>query len=685
MRTITTHAAFALVTAAGLTLPALAQNFAHEDLPVRRVALHRSGVAYIEHRGVIDGDTTATLRFDAEAVNDVLKSLVALDLGGGSIEAVGLDAKTPLARRLGAFGVDLRSKPSVAELLDQLRGEEIRLESAINGRTTEGVIMGVESRTAEVGDTDTVHEQAFVSLVTDSGIQSVAIDDIRTFELENSDLARELREALAALASARNDRSATVDLHFTGEGEREVAIGYIHEAPVWKMSYRLVLPEGTSEGPRLQGWAIVENTTDADWEDVLVSLVAGRPVGFTMDLHTPLFVSRPAMPVPFIAGVTPEKYEAAMRSGASLITQSSRSPSHTSDDANAKDSEVITGRFTAFRGAPAQAPAEVEAQGRGEEIGEVFQFTLESPLTIKRGRAAMAPLVSERVEGRRVSIYRRLDGRTHPMRGLEITNSTDVALPAGPVTVFDASAYAGDALLDRVPEGAERLLTYAVDLDVTVAVDSVGTQDTLGLRIEDGVLIERRMSKRRTTHTFVNEDQSRARTILLEHPKWSGAEIIGDDTPVEETESAYRFELDLDAGATGEIVVEEQRVRFERYAVTSVDLDRLLLFVQEGRASQGVLEAVKKAASMQSRINGIERALRELDRERQEIANDQSRIRQNMQRIDRQSDLYARYLRKMTAQEDRLETIAEERASLQSELDATRRELNAYLQDLDVA
>jgi len=675
--------ALALIVTAGLAATSFAQA---TDLPVKRVALHRSGVAYVEHRGVVDGDSTTTLRFDAEAVNDVLKSLVALDLGGGSIEAVGLDTKEPLERRLGAFGVDLRSKPSMAELLDQLRGEQIRLESAINGRTTEGVILGVETRNSEIGDTDEVHQQAYINVVTDSGIQSIALDDLRIFELADPDLARELREALAALAGARNDRSASVDLRFTGDGRREVAIGYIHEAPVWKMSYRLVLPEGTGEGPRLQGWAIVENTTDADWEDVIVSLVAGRPVGFTMDLHTPLFVSRPEMPVPFIAGVTPERYERAMKQ---VLDDRARFGNFVTESQAAVGGERAGDSQPKFqtRRTPlqsAQTPAEVDAQGRGEEIGEVFQFTLESPLTVRRGRAAMAPLVSERVEGRRLSVFRESDGRKHPMRGLEITNSTDVALPAGPVTVFDASAYAGDALIDRVPEGGERLLTYAVDLDVTAAVDRVGSGSVLEVRIDDGMIVERRLSKRRTTYTFINEDRSRARTILLEHPKWGGAEIIGEDRPVEETESAHRFELEVAAGSAGEIVVEEERVDFTRYAITSMDLERLLLLVRDGKASDAVLEAVKKAAAMQSRIHEIQRSLQALEQERQSIFGDQSRIRDNMSRVDRQSDLYARYLRKLNEQEDRLEKIRDQRESLREELEAKQKELSAYLRDLDV-
>ena len=90
---------------------------------------------------------------------------------------------------------------------------------------------------------------------------------------------------------------------------------------MWKTSYRLVLPDTPKEGWQaaqesnaaadrftIQGWAIVENTTDDDWKDVTLSLVSGRPVSFKMDLYEPLYVYRPQIPVPMVPGVMPPPY-----------------------------------------------------------------------------------------------------------------------------------------------------------------------------------------------------------------------------------------------------------------------------------------------------------------------------------------------------------------------------------------
>ena len=113
-----------------------------------------------------------------------------------------------------------------------------------------------------------------------------------------------------------------MDIKLSGEGARNIVVAYVQEMPVWKTSYRLVLPDAKaneekaaadgkakpSDSFTIQGWAIVENTTDEDWNDVTLSLVSGRPVSFTMDLYEPLFLTRPNVPVPTIPGVFPRTY-----------------------------------------------------------------------------------------------------------------------------------------------------------------------------------------------------------------------------------------------------------------------------------------------------------------------------------------------------------------------------------------
>ena len=83
-------------------------------------------------------------------------------------------------------------------------------------------------------------------------------------------------------------------------------MGYIQETPVWKTTYRLVLRD--KEKPFLQGWAIVENTSEEDWNNVNLTLVSGRPISFTMDLYQPLYVPRPVEQLNLYASLRPQVY-----------------------------------------------------------------------------------------------------------------------------------------------------------------------------------------------------------------------------------------------------------------------------------------------------------------------------------------------------------------------------------------
>ena len=143
-----------------------------------------------------------------------------------------------------------------------------------------------------MGDNDVV-ETEYLNLLTGDGLRSVPLASVGRIKLTNEKLDGELRQALAVLALGHATDKKTVTLNFTGQGKRPVQVGYIQQAPIWKTSYRLVLAD--KDAPFLQGWAIVENTTEDDWKDVRLTLVSGRPISFVMNLYQPLYVPRPVV------------------------------------------------------------------------------------------------------------------------------------------------------------------------------------------------------------------------------------------------------------------------------------------------------------------------------------------------------------------------------------------------------
>ena len=679
-----------------------------DELPVTAITLYRSGVGYFERHGLVDGDADIQLTFAADQINDILKSMILLDLDGGRIESVGYGSREPIARRLASFGIDISDNPNMGELLDRLRGAPVRLE--LPSGAVRGIVLGVELRTVpHEGGTYTAK---FVNLVTDAGIKSIDLADLASMTIDDPELAGELNKALAALAEHRADRIKTVDIALRGSGARRIVAAYVHEMPVWKTSYRLVLPDGepnNSKGrrsdaglPTIQGWAIVENTTDEDWIDVQLSLVAGRPISFQMDLYEPLHAYRPMIPVPTVPGVAPRVYsggaqfqqlaelaqmadQSASKSVAARSWQSG-SPSYSmlAVPARARD-EMEAANAMYSLGANALANYAATARAGAIEVGEVFQYRLDSPVTIERQRSAMIPIISTPIQGRRVSIFNRADGSNHPMRGVEITNSTELQLMPGPISVYDGSAYAGDSQIGHVPAGDTRLLAYAVDLSVSAIVKDDGTSTIQGMKIVKGLLETTTRRIQTVTYAFANNDLERERTIIIEHAKVSGWDLVAPQEPAEETDALYRFEVTVKPDDDAALAVRLERVEHTMVALTSMNIETLRYHARRGKVSDKVMAAFREAARIQADINTAQRTISQLDAERDEISRDQSRVRLNMNSIDRRSELYTRYLRKFGEQETRLEQILEQRNAEQKRLEALKKQLQDYLQNLNVS
>ncbi len=681
-----------LASAALLAAPLSISAQPEPTLPVKRIMLYRSGVGYFERAGQVEGDSTVQLRFNTDQINDILKSLVLIDRGGGTVSSVSYGSKEPLDRRLGSFGVNIADNPSMAELLLQLRGAPARLSTADG--PIEGTILGVEAREVASGTDASATRSQFLNLVTSTGLKSVQVDLIASFEILDGALAEELNRALAAVAEYRADSTKMVDLHFTGRGDREVVVGYVHETPVWKTSYRLVLPESDARGSdtvAMQGWAIVENTTDIDWEDVQLGLVSGRPVSFQMDLYQTLFTNRPEVPVPTIPGVAPRAYAAganrALKSLAATPAPSARENSRArfagrggSSQYDAEDSMVNA----ELAYTPASDLSQgVEAQAQAGLVGEVFRYEVSQPVTIERQRSAMIPIINADIAGRRVSIYNPADARAHPMRGIELTNDTDLQLLPGPISVFDGPAYAGDAQINHVGAGDTRLLSYALDLDVGVIVRDDGTNQIQRLRIVDGLIEQTYKQRQRVTYAFENND-SKPRTLIVESPRINNWSLVEPARATEETDGLYRFEIDIDSEASSALTVTQERTYNQSIAVTSLDLPTAIQYRRNGKLSAEVLAAIRDVADRQSRMNEIQRSIQQTDRDVQAIHTEQNRIRSNMNTVNRSTDLYNRYMQKLTTQETLLEDLQEQRAERQRALEGMRNELTQFLRGLNI-
>ncbi|HEX4613067.1 MAG TPA: hypothetical protein VH092_33060, partial [Urbifossiella sp.] len=281
-------------------------------LPVTRVVMFNSGVGYFSRSGEVDGDARVDLAFQELDINDLLKSMVLEDFGGGRVAAVSYDSREPIERTLASFSINLNGDPSLANILQQARGERVEVTTAPTaanqpGQLT-GAIVGIEMQAVAVGQAQMPVQ--VLNLWCAEGVRSVRLQEVQQLRFLNPVIESEFRRALEVLARNHDAQKKAVSVHFAGDGRRRVQVGYVIESPVWKTSYRLVLDAQAKGGkPYLQGWAIVENTTDEDWNGVRMALISGRPISFKMDLYDPLYVPRPTVEPELFASLRPPTYD----------------------------------------------------------------------------------------------------------------------------------------------------------------------------------------------------------------------------------------------------------------------------------------------------------------------------------------------------------------------------------------
>jgi len=671
-------------------------------MPITGVTLYRSGVGSFERQGPIAAGDTVSLRFAQDGINDLLKSMVILD-EQQALRGVSYESNEPLTRQLASFGIDLSGNPSLADLLGRLRGTRITVSS--DDGPISGTILGSETREQAVGESKEPIAVPYINVLTDSGIRSVNLTTVGSVQLQDAGLNAELGKALAALAAHTTDRFKSVSISFAGQGSRTVRIAYVGEMPVWKTSYRLVLP--STEKPKdpslLFGWAIVENSTDDDWSDVRLSLVASQPVSFEMNLSQAMHIERPEVPVPMVAGAAPRVYgdSAAFEAQRELSVAAKRRAGGGGGGEMGRERTPAT----AVTAGPPHAMAldaagmfggnegneelswkkAATAQAEGGSVGESFQYTLRNPVSIARQQSAMLPIISSDVQTRRISIFSPSDGIDHPMRGVELSNSSGQQLIPGPIAVFDGNAYAGDAQIAYMGAGDKRLLAYAVDLDVACAVTNDSSTAIVSVRIVDGFIEETQKVRSSVTYAFKNKDATRGRTLLVESPKSAGWDLIEPKKPASETAQVYRFELEIAADKTASLSVVQEITTRQRLAATGYDIPTLLAHASSGKASSAVVEAVRKIAAMQSAIADVQRKLESDAAERQSIASDQERVRQNMGSIEKGTELYRRYLAKFDEQENRLAELEKSSVELKRQLQQLNEELKRYLNGLNIS
>jgi hypothetical protein len=769
-------------------------------LPVRRVVLYKNGVGYFEHLGHVRGDQDVHIDFTSAQLNDVLNSLTVLDLNDGRITGVDYNSEAPLARRLATLRLALGERPTEAEFLSALRGARVEVRGGTAPPVT-GKLLSVERKTRN--STNWTVETDEISLITDNGeVHSVDLNPATSVRILDRDLIVEVGKYLGLIASARNQDVRRMTISAAGTGERKLYVSYISEVPIWKTTYRIVLPTKAGKKPLLQGWAIVDNTVGEDWNNVELSLVAGAPHSFIQQLSEPYYGRRPVVPLPESVQLSPQTHGATLVGGNGSLSGQVTDPSgavvpgssvvlkdnngavvaQTVTDSNGQyyfsglapgnyraeianrgfrtnaisglqlgpgenhlnsalqlgaatetievqaDSATVNTLSAAVNGrlrtgvanrphaeisagvpggvvggvmggvfAPPSPPPVAsleearemsEAAANGQDLGDLFEYRLKDPVTLKKNQSALVPIAQTEIDAEKVSLWSGTTGSGRPLRALWLKNTSSLTLDGGSFSVLENEIFAGEGLTDPIKPGERRLLSYATDLGVLVdAQQSSEPQHVTKVKISKGVLTQTSELQQRTLYTVRNQDAI-PRTLVIEHPARPDWKLVkGTKEPEERAPGVYRFQMDVAPKSTATLPVEETRPLFSAYQLSTLDDDQVAMFVKQGTLTPEMAQALGKITAQKAVVAKLEQEMADRQKDIDRIVEDQGRLRENMKALRGSAEekaLLLRYTKQLDDQETELANLRKKIQDTEAQRDAANDQLENMINSLDL-
>lgn len=609
------------------------------SLSVTRMTLYKHGVGYFERRGAVSGEELA-LTFHEEQMNDLLKSLTVIDQGQGQV--LGVDYPTPQSReeRLAGNSIRLRQGSSLRDLIASLRGRRVSL--ALNqDERHDGRVLGID----EIAEQPLAAAQVSLLDAQRGEVLTFPLGRVQGVYLRDEDAARDLNFFLDTAMAQDDYRRVTVRL---SPGEHDLLVGYVAPAPTWRVSYRLVAAEAAAEEALLLGWGIFDNQLEEDLENIELTLVAGMPISFIYDLHTPFTPERPVVEEEARVTAGPVVFEAPLEKGALR--------------------EAAPAAMSRQRGRMALASLQADQRDAmreaaqvttsGEARGEQFQYRIGTPVTVGRGQSAMVPIIAADLPGRRELLYNSRQLEAHPVATLRLRNTSGLTLERGPVTVIAGDGYAGEAILDYTADGGELFVPYAVELNVQVREQQQHRSELRALQIEGAYLIMEQWEIRDRDYFVVNKSAIE-QTVLVEHPRAPHFELFDTPEPMETTAGELRFSVSVPARQERRLRVQQRQLISRREHLERQSYEQLSRYLRHGLLNREQHDAVAELLRLWERIGEVQRRLENSEIWRQQLYQSQEQIRQNLQALSqsgKEGVLRTDYVNRLQRSEQQLET-----------------------------
>ncbi len=646
------------------------------SLPVREMVLYKHGVGFFVRQGTLEG-TQIALTFRKDEINDVLKSLAVFDRSGGQV--LGIHYQTPMdkATRLASSSIRLSYAKTMLDLLKDLRGRRTTLTFEVTPGSTEtitGRIIGVD----EASFSETVQE-IYVSILTDDGHTRIfPFTHLRSLKIEDAQAAQDLIYFLDTSMSEDDRRIVNVRLT---EGTHDAVIYYVAPSPTWRVSYRFVGEtdeKSTSGKALLQGWGLFDNRLEEDLEDVRVTLVAGQPISFIYELYASRIPHRPT--VQDATRIAPGPIEFA---GSAVNYLSDDDEIAYADDAPEYERAITLDSLSLIRkkpgmmvgglGMPDAQPAPISqmkiagieqstpVSAETKESGEMFQYIVTAPVSVKRGESALVPIIGSEIEYERELLYNGAKFDNHPVAAMRFDNKTGLTLERGPVTIVENGDYKGEAVVAFTKENNQVYLPYAVELGIKVTERHNHTSETFRIVINNGYLAHEIFQVVSTTYIIENTT-AKPQTVTIEAgiSTYAGQELYETRLPDVETAEERRWRVDVPARGKAEFIRKERYRTYRNEDLRRLDYRNLQKYLENKWLDRALFESLSALLDALGLTQRLTEKRQSLENERAQIYGQQENLRANLgalQPTGQEAQLRNRLLKQLESSQDRLETI----------------------------
>lgn len=644
-------------------------------LPITRMILFKHGVGYFERRGTYSGERLE-LSFPLEAMDDLLKSLIAIDLGAGQV--LGVDFETPedRAARLERGRIHLSNERSMLDLLRDLRGRQVRLSLTTTEQSAmqlDGLVVGVDYETTQALRDATVT----LYLPEARQVRSVLLSQLAHVELLDAEAVADLTYFLRAAQSEEQQRSATLRL---SAGEHDLLVGYVIPAPAWRVSYRLLFEQEGDHQPTssalLQGWGIFDNQLEEDLEGVDLTLMAGMPVSFRYRLYEPKTPERPRV------GDEERVVQGPIAFAAAPPLATAGEPMLMAAAAEADYDRGAPTRKLRMRAAAVEQT--VQAAASGDERGALFAYQVVHPVSVARGQSAMVPIVSQRLSARRELLYASDKLPRHPVATLRLKNDTGLTLERGPVTVLDSGDYAGEAVLPFTRAGGELLIPFAVELGMRIEEQRDTKRQLVALRLRNDYLIFEEHDLVISNYQL-SSSLDRPVEVVIEHHRLSGYDLVSPADPDEQSSSFARWRVACPPQTQRIFQVTERRLLSRQERVRSLDGTQLQAFLRDRLLTAATVQGLQGVLSLYQQIDAAQAQIERLERDREALYKQQRQIQGSLTPLTREGDegaLRQRYVATLGQIEDQLAAIVGEQGRLNTQIVQLNEQITQQLKRL---